>query len=375
MNKISQNLPQIIEGMRINGITSKCSSKMRSIVKREYVLYDLLPNESFMCHIFIGFTQDGQHFLSYTKSDESNTIVLHIFQFNGNERLELIASHIIFTGNLFDSNEFSDSRLFEGVYCYQWCSDDNYLITIVAPQYPNSRLIDVTIIRIDSFGSYILSPGSQTFSCNGFGRIPEFCDENNLSEEITEHLMKPKIIMNIPKVCAFITDSEIVCLEIKEDVNRRTGLLDARLESKVLDVESNIFNEVFNKLNFLRLYYYVSEYELILYHIDSDPIKIFSLLEVMFVKNGKKLLHSFAIKWEPKSMEWNLNLFSQNNEEEEHKSYYFKTIEMTKESRKMSSYCINNLSLAENQKSLSRLDSPVDSISIILNPSLNCCFL
>jgi len=274
-----------------------------------------------MSHIFIGFTQNGQHFLSYSKSEESNTIVLHIFQFNGNKTLQLIASHIIFTGNLFNFNDFGDPRLFEGVYCYQWSSDDNYLLTIVAPQYPNSRLIDVTLIRIDELGSYIVSPGSQTFSCNGFGRIPEFCDENSLSDLITDELMTPKIIMSKPKVCAFITDSEIVCLEIKEEMNVRTGLLDTRLESRVVDVESNIFGDVFNKLNCLHLFNYVSEYELLVYDIELDPIKIFSLLEVMFLKNGKKLLHSFCIKWEPKSMEWNLNLFSQNNEEEEYKSY------------------------------------------------------
>jgi hypothetical protein len=361
--------------IKTNGrITANMRSLMRSTAIREYVLYDLLPNESYMSDIFIGFTQNGQHFLSYSKSEESNTIVLHIFQFNGNQTLQLIASHIIFTGNSFDLNDFSDSRLFEGVYCYQWSSNDNYLLTIVAPQYPNSRLIDVTLIRIDEFGSYIVSPGSQTFSCNGFGRIPEFCDENSLSAElsntINEESMTPKIVLNKPKVCAFITDSEIVCLEIKEDINPRTGLLDTRLESKVLDVESNLFRDIFNKLNFLHLFSYVSEYELLVYDIELDPIIIYSLLEVMFVKNGKKLLHSFSIKWEPKSMEWNLNLFSQNNEHEDHNSYYTKLVEIIKANRKLSSYSINNLSLAENQKSLTRLDSPVDAISIILNPSL-----
>ena len=110
----------------------------------------------------------------------------------------------------------------------------------------------------------------------------------------------------------------------------------------------------------------MSEYELLVYDIELDPIKIYSLLEVMFVKNGKKLLHSFAIEWEPKSMQWNLNLFSQNNEQEVHKSYYSKLIENIRSVRLNTSYSINNLSLAEDHRSLSRLDSPVDAFSIIL---------
>ena len=342
-------------------------SSIRSALSREYVLYDLLPNESYMSHIFIGFTQNGQHFLSYSKSDESNQIRLHIFRFNGDRHLELTASHVIFTGNAFESSEFSDSRLFEGVYCYQWSSDDNYILTIVAPQYPNSRLIDVTLIRIDRFGSYVVSPGSQQFSCNGFGRIPDFCDETSLTETTLEELLCPKVILNKPKICSFITDSEVVCLEIKEEFNQRTDDLDVRIETKVLDVDSKIFGDMFNKYtNCLKLFNFVSEYELLVYDIETDPIKVYSLLEVMFVKRGRKLLYSFAIEWEPKTMEWTLNLFSENSEQEVHKSYYSSLIENIRSIRLNTSYSINNLSLAEDHKSLSRLNSPVDAFSIIL---------
>lgn len=306
--------------------------------------------------------------MSYSKSDESNQIRLHIFRFNGGRPLELMASHVIFTGNSFDSTEFCDSRLFEGVYCYQWSSDDNYLMTIVAPQYPNSKLIDVTVIRIDRFGSYVVSPGSQQFSCNGFGRIPVFCDEKTISESALQELLCPKVVMNRSKICSFITDSEIVCLEIKEVSNQRTGLLDSCLEYKVLDVDSKIFADMLDKYKTcLNLIDYLSEYELLVYDIQTDPIRIFSLLEVMFIKNNKKLLHSLAIEWQPKSMKWNLNLFSQNNEQEVHKPYYCELIETNRTIRRNTCYSINNLSLTEDHKSLSRLDSPVDAFSIILH--------
>ncbi|CAG2111180.1 unnamed protein product [Medioppia subpectinata] len=328
MSKRGHNMPSIVDSMRTSGaLRPSDRSAICSALKREYVLMDLLPNESFMSHIFIGFTQNGQHFLSYSKSDESNQIQLHIFRFNGGRPLDLVASHVIYTGNWFHSTEFADSRLFEGVYCYQWSSDDNYLLTVVAPQYPNSKLIDVTLIRIDRFGSYVVSPGSQTFNCNGFGRIPDFCDDKSLNESTIEELLYPKIILSQPKICALITDSEIVFFEIKEQSNYRTGLLDARFECKLLDVESHIFGDVFSK-HLTNLFSYVSEYELLVYDI---------------------------------------NLFSQNNEQEVHKSYYSQLVDMIRSNRLNTYYSINNLSLTETHKSLTRLHSPADAFTISLN--------
>ncbi|XP_054163940.1 uncharacterized protein LOC128961705 [Oppia nitens] len=359
------HLPHILDTLQTTGsLRPRMRSGICSALNREYVLCDLLPNDSYMNHIFIGFTQNGQHFLSYSKSDETNQIQLHIFLFNGDRPLLLMASHIIYTGNLYHSTDFSDARLFEGVYCYQWLSDDNYLLTIVAPHYPNSRLIDVTLIRIDSFGSYVVSPGSLTYNCNGFGRTPDFCDAKIDIEE----LLCPKIILSQPKVCSFITDTEIVCLEIKEETNQKTGLLDARLESNVLDVERDIFGEVFNQhYSCSDFYHYVTEYELLVYDIVRDPIQVNALLEVLFLKNGQKLLHSFAIEWCPKTMQWKTNIFSQNDEQEVHHSYYASLLKMIGSNRRNTCYTINNLSLAENHKSLTRLDSPVNAFSVILH--------
>ncbi|CAG2176684.1 unnamed protein product, partial [Oppiella nova] len=273
MSARRQHLPSIIDSIRASGdgLRAGDRSLICSALRREYVLMDLLPNQSFMSHIFIGFTQNGQHFLSYSKSEESNQIRLHIFRFNGDRPLELTASHVIHTGNSFHSTDsFADSsRLFEAVYCYQWSADDNYILTVVAPQYPNSKLMDVTLIRVDRFGSYVVTPGPQTFNCNGFGRIPDFCDDGDESVADDELLCQPKIILSQPKVCSFITDSEIVFLEIKEAANQRTGLLDVRLECQLLDVESHIFGDVFNK-HLTNLFNYVSEYELLVYDIKSD---------------------------------------------------------------------------------------------------------
>jgi hypothetical protein len=363
------------------------------LTRREFVLQDILPHNhhAVLSHVFIGFTQDGKYFLSYTsqnEEDDPKKTTLHIWLFRLNSPMRMLSSHVVFSPTDMFANSFVDEidQLPDGVYCYQWPGDDHYLLTVIAPNYPTTHLIHVSVIRMDKDGSYLLSPGTLDFSYNGFGMIDTYMNDFKEHTSLTlnrtpssspnpnddpfhlihDAIYSPTILMGHKRVCAFSTVCEIVCLEIREKVQE--GVTSAHLVSEVFDVESEIFDKGFAKLNCLELTYFIDAYELLVYDIECDPVKVHFLVDVCFKKDSKLFFHSYLVVWEPKTRVWDVTMHSDNSQRS---LYYSVMTDLVRAETQSFAHSINNLSLTENHKSLARLDSPVDDISIILKPSLS----
>ncbi|RWS18785.1 hypothetical protein B4U80_01710, partial [Leptotrombidium deliense] len=97
-----------------------------------------------MSHIFLGFTQNGQHLLN---------------------PLKLIAKHCVYTGSCLADNLIENT----GISVYQWPSDDRHLLILTTPEYPLPSVINITLIYFDQTQSYVLKPETLTYGVIGWG--------------------------------------------------------------------------------------------------------------------------------------------------------------------------------------------------------------
>lgn len=337
-----------------------------------------MPNPEVLSHVFLGFTQNGQHLLSYNIT--SGSLNLYIWKFSLNSPLILISTKVLFTqveNGLGNEIQLVD-MLYESIalFVYQWPGDDNHLLVFIIPDHPLASVVSVTGIHISKSSCYILEPGQITYSVVGWGHRHKFFDfgtKNGLDE-----LLSPGLVLFSSSTCTFHTGTEVICLQIvKSDECTSNEESLNYINSKVLDVEKVLDDALGSNTgdDYVRL----TTYELQVCGIEHKPATVNAFVHAVITRKNFPYYKEFNLNWLIDKDNYTIDHICDEFEKENVQAKdAFNTkrkvpvvsLMMLKElvtSQKESPiYSLNNMQFVECQLSLDQLDSPVDCISISL---------
>lgn len=363
--------------VQVNG--HKKRELQQRIPSRRVLLTKIIPSADTVSHVFLGFTQNGQHLISY--KIESDVLTLFIWLFRMKEKLVLQSSHAVFRWSvgLEDSTLQRDYYDSTALSVYQWPGDDQHLLVFVVPDHPIPVVINVSVIFFSRDSAYILDPGPISYSVVGWGQRYKFIEAKD--ELGLEEVLTPGIVFCHKNHCTFHTGSEIVALSII----RSTAGQDERqtLVSRVLDVECHLGDLI--ESGPVEDYVRLLTYELFVFGIRAEDCADRKGLEVdAFVhavvqdrSDRKHSFREFTLKWNVISDSYQVNQSSEQEKEnnqnpsdllsKESPMVPIVFREMVRAYNEQKVHCLDNQQLVDVQLSLDTMSSPTDSTIIELN--------
>lgn len=365
------------------------------IPSRRIYLSDIIPSDDIVSHVFLGFTQNGQHLISY--KIDSDVLTLFVWLFRMREKLVLHSSHSIFEWSvgLEESTIQRDYYDSTALSVYQWPGDEEHLLVFVVPDHPIPAVIHVSVIRLSRTSAYILEPGPVSYSVVGWGQRYKFIEAKD--ELGLEEVLTPGIIFCHTNHCTFHTGSEIVALSIvRPALLSRDSSLGSDIEpadreilvSRVLDVECHLGHLI--EGGPLEDYVRLLTYELFVFGIRADDADAGKSLEVdAFVhavvqdhSDRKQSFREFTLKWNVIRDSYQVNQRSEQEKENSQNDVLSKESpmvaivfrEMVRAYNEQKIHCLDNQQLVDVQLSLDTMSSPTDPTIIELN-CLNHCRL
>jgi len=338
-------------------------------------LEEIVPSQEILSHIFLGFTQDGQHLLSYIIDHEEVTLFLWMFRL-GN-KLVLKSSHVIFSFNDGGgSHELSslarDYYDSTAISVFQWPGDNHHLLVFVVPDHPVPDIVHVSAIYYDSRISLKLS-SSHTFSVVGWGQRYKFIEAKDKLG--LEEVLTPGLVFSNKNHCAFHTGSEIVALSIKKIEDKQRGPFDTEFQliSKELDVES-LFGDLIEggtDDDYVRLL----NYELFVVGIQSDKtiqVDSFVFAEVSEPFSSTKSFREFTVQWDADKESHDVTHGQDQGKENLSNPSRLSMVpivfqDMVHNFNRNKVYSLDNMQFVECQLTLDCIRSPTDCIVIELS--------
>ncbi|RWS04916.1 hypothetical protein B4U79_04641, partial [Dinothrombium tinctorium] len=332
-------------------------SFIENIVKREYSLQSIVPNEEVLSHVFLGFTQDGQYLLSYCF--ESQLMFIYIWNFNYHKPLTLLAKHSVFSGSRLVDDLYEST----GVYIYQWPSNDKHILVLTIPEHPFPSVINLIVIYFDQKQSYVLTPGIITYGVVGWGHRHQFFDQR--VNKCFEEYLTPGMLLFRKSICAFTTGTEIVCLKIEHSQSERSAII-----ANVLDIEKVLVETLENDKsnNSIRLL----TYELLVCGLEFTPTTVFAFVHAVIRDAWKfQSFKEFVVQWDIDKNDYVISecdiVVKENNTR---KACVQLVLEHINSQESSAIYFLDNMQFIESQTSMESLKSPVDSVYVKL--SLHC---
>ena len=361
----------------------KCVKLKDRIPSRRVYLSDIVPTADIVSHVFLGFTQDGQHLISY--KIERDVLTLHIWLFRMREKLVLQSSQQIFRWNEGSEEETIQTDYYDStaVTVYQWPGDDQHLLIFVVPDHPVPDVIYVSAVFFDRNGGHVLEPGPISYSVVGWGQRYGFIEAKD--ELGLEEVLTPGLLFCDRDHCTFHTGSEIVALSISRPSAVTwpdTSCGRARLISRVLDVETYLGDLIEGGApeDYVRL----TTYELFVFAMRADRSGEQSGLQVdAFVhavvldRSGKQSFREFTLTWNVVTDSCQVNHRSEQEKENSHNPCDLLSKEspmvpivfreMVRSYNEQKVHYLDNQQLVDCQLSLETMSSPTDSTIIELN--------
>lgn len=263
-----------------------------SLPLRRVNLESVVPSEEILAHVFLGFTQNGQHLISYKIDDNSLTLFVWVFRIH--EKLVLKSCHVVYQFSQGHdvsllARDYYDST---ALSIYQWPKDDHHLLIFVVPDHPLPDVISVCVINTST--SSILEPGLLTFSVVGWGQRYKFIEDKD--KLCFEDVLTPGLVFTSRGKCTFHTGSEVVSLAIEPAYDLKSELL----ISKTFDVEFLLGNliEGGTEENYIRLI----TYELFVFgiHDSGKSTEIDTFIHAVTQESGCygfKNFREFTLTW------------------------------------------------------------------------------
>lgn len=367
----------------------KCVKLKDRVPSRRVYLSDIVPTADIVSHVFLGFTQDGQHLISY--NIDRDVLTLHVWLFRMREKLLLQSSQQIFRWNEGAEEETIQRDYYDStaVSVYQWPGDDQHLLIFVVPDHPIPDVINVSAVFFSHRASYVLEPGSISYSVVGWGQRYGFIEAKD--DLGLEEVLTPGLLFCDRDHCTFHTGSEIVALSISrpsavtwpDEVRRGQSGGRARLISRVFDVEKYLGDLIEGgpPEDYVRL----TTYELFVFAIraersgDQSRLQVDSFVHAVVQDRSqrKQSFREFTLTWNVVSGSYQVN-HSSEQEKENNRSpsdllskespmvpIVFR--EMVRSYNEQKVHCLDNQQLVDVQLSLETMSSPTDSTIIELN--------